>query len=161
MLDILQAILVNTFNPNSQIRLEAESNLNNFLTNTPSALTSLLLFIGSSSIHPDVRKAAAIVIKNNIKDFYRQDERAVAITLDEKERAKLALVDVMLVEVDNSIRGILAESIRNVAEFEYPERWGNLLPTLLGFIQSSDILKMYNALLALRKLVKRYEYKFK
>jgi importin-7 len=34
-----------------------------------------------------------------------------------------------------------------------------LIPTLLTNIQSQDVLKMYNSLLALRKLAKRYEYK--
>lgn len=34
-----------------------------------------------------------------------------------------------------------------------------MLPTLLNYIQTPDVLKMYNAMLALRKLTKRYEYK--
>ena len=38
-------------------------------------------------------------------------------------------------------------------------RWPELIPTLLGHIGTPDVLKMYNALLAMRKLVKRYEYK--
>ena len=37
-----------------------------------------------------------------------------------------------------------------------------MLPTLLTHVQSSDnVLKMYNALVALRTVVKRYEYKMK
>ena len=38
-------------------------------------------------------------------------------------------------------------------------RWPELIPTLLAHIGTPDVLKMYNALLAMRKLVKRYEYK--
>ncbi len=63
--------------------------------------------------------------------------------------------------MENSIRGILAESIRIASEFDFPERWPNLVPTLLANVQNPDVLKVYNSLLALRKLVKRYEYKQK
>jgi hypothetical protein len=38
-------------------------------------------------------------------------------------------------------------------------RWPNLVPYLISNVQNSDVLRIYNALLALRKLVKRYEYK--
>ena len=45
---------------------------------------------------------------------------------------------------------------------DFPAKWPELLPTLLTHVQSSDnVLKMYNALVALRKVVKRYEYKMK
>ena len=38
-------------------------------------------------------------------------------------------------------------------------RWPHLVPTLIATLQQADVLRMYNALLALRKLVKRFEYK--
>lgn len=38
-------------------------------------------------------------------------------------------------------------------------RWPELIPTIVTNIQSPEVLRVYNALLALRKLVKRYEYK--
>ena len=40
-------------------------------------------------------------------------------------------------------------------------RWPELVPSLLAHIRSGDVLKVYNSLLAMRKLVKRYEYKAK
>ena len=41
------------------------------------------------------------------------------------------------------------------------DRWPALIPTIIAHIQSNDVLKMYNSLLALRKVAKRYEYKSK
>lgn len=41
------------------------------------------------------------------------------------------------------------------------DRWPTLVPTLLSNVQNADPSRVYNALLALRKLVKRYEYKAK
>ena len=37
--------------------------------------------------------------------------------------------------------------------------WPTLVPQLVENISSPDVLKIYNSLLALRKLVKRFEYK--
>lgn len=45
--------------------------------------------------------------------------------------------------------------------FIFVHSWPELVPTFLTNIASSDILRMYNALYALRKVVKRYEYKHK
>jgi len=100
----------------------------------------------------------------------------------DKERMKTILVKALLQESDKSIRDLLAETLQTAAVHEYPDRWPNLLPLLLTTIQSSssssltthlsvdqqpkniqilNILWVHNALLAIRKIVKRYEYKLK
>jgi hypothetical protein len=53
----------------------------------------------------------------------------------------------------------LADNIRTISEFDYPENWSDLIPKLLSYIQTSEPLKMFYALLAMRKVIKRYEYK--
>lgn len=35
----------------------------------------------------------------------------------------LAIVEILLVEEDNVIRGMLAETIRAISEFEYPHKY--------------------------------------
>ena len=122
MLSALQAILINTYNPDPGLRTEAENNLKLYLNN-PDALTNLFFFIGNHDIHRDLRQAAAIVIKNNAKSFFRPDDAPYVISESEKETAKLAVLEVILIETDNSVRNCLAETIRNIAEFEYPERF--------------------------------------
>ena len=122
MMSVLQSILVNTFNSDPNARHDAETNLKQYLTHA-TALSTLICFVGNREIHKDLRQAAAIVMKNNVKDFYRNDEKAIPISQQEKDAIKPLLVDVMIAETDNSVRGILAETIKNVAEFEYPERY--------------------------------------
>eukprot|EP01041_Mallomonas_annulata_P011336 gene11336-23725_t len=158
MVTYLHSILINTFNADPSLRADAESNLKKYFT-MADALSCLICFIGNHEVHRDLRQAAAIAMKNNSKDIYRTDERMIPVSDHEKERAKSMLLEVLLAETDNSVRGLLAETTKNISEFEYPERWPTLLPTLLSHIQTTDILKMYNSLIALRKIVKRYEYK--
>jgi hypothetical protein len=192
---ILHDILINTYNPNSQQRTEAEQSLNFFLQSS-GALYSLLSFISNQNNETtdrELRLAASICVKNKSRDYYRRDEMKILISDEEKETCKELILNVLLNETDNVIRGMLAESIRNISEFEYPQRsssyllyhllippfvlpnplllfffsplsqcsWPQLMPILFTNLQNSDILRMFNALTALRKIVKRYEFKHK
>ena len=121
MIQILHSILINTFNAEMTLRAEAEESLKRFLA-MPNALLTLLCFIGNHEIHRDLRQAAAIAAKNNSKNFFRTDESAIIISEQEKELIKPAVLDVLLNESDNSVRGLLAETIKNISEFEYPAR---------------------------------------
>ena len=75
-------------------------------------------------------------------------------------------MDALLSEHEKSLRDLFAEAFNHMAMYDYPQKWGNLLPTLLNAIGTPDefdgsALRVHNALLALRKLCKRYEYKSK
>lgn len=74
---------------------------------------------------------------------------------------KNALMDALLNEHETSVRDLLAETLHHISMHDYPLKWPDLLPTLLNVIQSSEALRVHNALLALRKICKRYEYKAK
>jgi Zn-finger domain-containing protein len=121
----LEQILVNTYNPNSQLRLAAEQALQQFLI-TPGSLTALLQCIGNRSIHREIRQATGLVMKNRLRDYWSTDEtarpKALPSSPEERELIKDGLVQVLLDESDNSIRNILAESIRVVGEYEFPQR---------------------------------------
>lgn len=149
------------------MRKQAEEYLSNFL-NTSGAIQALLSFVGNRQQNRDLRQAAAIQVKNKIRGIWSSDKSTSSPTVGlspnfdtEKEAIKSYILPLLLTETDNSVRGLLAETIRCICEFDFPDKWNSLIPTLLEAIQSAgqNILQMYNALLALRKLVKRYEYK--
>ena len=121
MESVLEAILINTYNPDANLRMQAEAALNQFLV-TGGALVALLNFIGNTNNHRELRQATGIVIKNKMRDFWSDDNTKYVTTPEEREVVKVLLVEVLLVEVDNSIRGILAEAIRIVSETDFPER---------------------------------------
>ena len=83
----------------------------------------------------------------------------------DKQSVRINLVEALLSEPEKSIRDLMAETVHSISIHDYPQQWPNLLPTLLQTIsQSNDpsqALRVHNALLALRKVCKRYEYKAK
>lgn len=118
----LEAILINTYNPDQQLRSQAEAQLNHFIL-TNGALISLLTYVGNVNNHRELRQATSIVIKNKMRDFWSDDsQKTCNMSVEEKDIVKQLLIDILLIEIDNSIRGILAESIRIVSETEFPER---------------------------------------
>lgn len=86
----------------------------------------------------------------------------------DKTAVKDGLIHAMLKESEKSLRDLMAETLHTVVIHDFPEKWPNLIPVLLQTIQrgvQEDISKhglaVHNALLALRKVCKRYEYKAK
>lgn len=138
-----------------------------------------------------MRQAAAIQLKNICREGWaeRTHYSAVAYAEDsaegqseggsaatskpsllnsvDKEAVKSSLVTALLDEPEKSIRDLLAETLHCVVIHDFPQAWPQLIPTLLTTIQAGvgDLahhgLRVHNALLALRKVCKRYEYKSK
>lgn len=87
--------------------------------------------------------------------------------IDKEAVKKAALLPALLNEPEKSIRDLLAETLHVIVIHDFPDKWPELVPFLLQTIREgvSDpgqrVLQMHNALLALRKVCKRYEYKSK
>lgn len=83
----------------------------------------------------------------------------------DKAAVKANLIQALLSEPEKSIRDLLAETLHTIVIHDFPEKWPELVPGLLATIQNgmkdmaSEGLYVHNALLALRKVCKRYEYK--
>jgi hypothetical protein len=98
---------------------------------------------------------------------YQEELKHPIISEQDKQAVKNGLISTLLDEPEKSIRDLLAETLHTIVVHEFPEKWLHLIPSLLSTIQNgvSDMrnngLRVHNALLALRKVCKRYEYKSK
>lgn len=132
----LHDILINTYNPNHDLRVKAEQALQQFLV-TQGSLTALINFIGSTAVHRELRQAASLVLKNRLRDYFcdntKPQDKGLPSSPEEKEYVKHQMLNILLGELDNSIRGILAEGIRVVSEFEFPDRFVLRSFTLFAF----------------------------
>ena len=90
-------------------------------------------------------------------EFYSKDRKIplIDLTVDEKNRVKIGLLTVLLSENDNSIKGLLAECIKAVAEIDYPERYVRVL--FLLFISCYFFLFFFFLLFLLSFLLFYYE----
>ena len=124
----------------------------------------------------EVRQAAAIQLKNICRECWVERLSVLGYTETDapkppilapadKDLVRNSLVEALMAEHEKSVRDLLAETLHSIAVHDFPDQWPQLIPTLLNTIsQSSDpnkALAVHNALLALRKVCKRYEYKSK
>ena len=96
-------------------------------------------------------------------------------TLSDADKAeiKVGLIRALLDEPEKSVRDLFAECLHTMVVHEFPDKWPDLVPTLLSTIRDGIAameqpqqkqragLQVHNALLSLRKVCKRYEYKSK
>jgi len=142
----LQSTLLHTYHPDLALRQHAERALNAYVTTGQALFTLLRVVADPTAQAREVRQAAAIVVKNRIYALWREPlpddipaEQAKPCLLNpqEKAQARAALVDVLLAETDTSLRGMVAEAFKTVADFDYPARWPDLVPALVAQVSSS------------------------
>jgi len=147
----------------------------------------LIQIAAEKQVQYEVRQAAAIQLKNICRECWAErvsfsgsplapleeedensggkEKKPPIITDEDKSVVRIGITDALLNEHEKSIRDILAETIHSIAIHDYPEQWPSLLPTLLNVISLNNdptqALRVHNALLAMRKICKRYEYKSK
>jgi len=173
----LHVALQNSFSPDASVRDPAEAAVKN-LKNVRGAVTMLLQVASEKQVQYEVRQAAAIQLKNICRECWVErvsfmgamlssegGTKAIILAEEDKAGIRTNLVDALLSEAEKSVRDLMAETIHSIAIHDFPQHWPSLLPTLLQqTAQSSDpsqALRVHNALLALRKICKRYEYKSK
>mmetsp|Transcript_108 Transcript_108/g.167 ORF Transcript_108/g.167 Transcript_108/m.167 type:complete len:1061 (-) Transcript_108:259-3441(-) len=173
--EALHVALQQSFSPDGNLRSAAEEQIRN-LKHVDGATTMLLQVAAEKQVQFEVRQAAAIQLKNVCRECWVERVAFTGVPLSEseskkgkilsdadKESIRSNLIEALLSEPEKSIRDLMAETLHHIAIHDFPDKWPYLIPTLLQTIsQSSDpsqALRVHNALLALRKICKRYEYK--
>jgi hypothetical protein len=101
-----------------------------------------------------------------LSDVGGEKKKPALLDDDDKGKIRPGLVTALLDEPEKSLRDLLAETLHTIVIHDFPQNWPDLIPALLTTIQqgandATQALRVHNALLALRKVCKRYEYKSK
>lgn len=159
----LHSILLHTFSNEEAARKAAEDAVAN-LHNVRGSILLLIQIAVEQSVTREIRQAAAVSLKNLVHKYWEGDENeqgqwVALIPADEKSVSRQNLLEALFVTQDNSVRALLAESVSNIARIDFPENWPNLIEEIGKNIQSGDANRIINALLALRRVVKNFEYR--
>lgn len=174
----LHVILQQSFSPDANLRGPAEETIRN-LKNVPGSTALLLKIAGEKQVRYEVRQAASIQLKNICRECWAErmnfsglpmptaeGKKAVLLSDVDKAVVRTELVNALLDEPEKSVRDLFAETLHSILIHDFPDKWPELIPNLLGTIQqaanqANQGLRVHNALVALRKVCKRYEYKSK
>eukprot|EP00548_Thalassiothrix_antarctica_P003614 CAMPEP_0194146922 /NCGR_PEP_ID=MMETSP0152-20130528/22408_1 /TAXON_ID=1049557 /ORGANISM="Thalassiothrix antarctica, Strain L6-D1" /LENGTH=1062 /DNA_ID=CAMNT_0038847579 /DNA_START=36 /DNA_END=3224 /DNA_ORIENTATION=- len=174
----LHVTLQQSFSPDANLRGPAELTIRN-LKHVRGATVMLLQVAAEKQVQYEVRQAAAIQLKNVCRECWiervsvmgysqadgSESQKPPVLAEEDKDAVRITLVEALMAEHEKSVRDLLAETLHSIAIHDFPEKWPSLIPTLLNTISlnsdPSKALAVHNALLALRKVCKRYEYKSK
>ncbi|CAN0190200.1 unnamed protein product, partial [Laminaria digitata] len=92
----------------------------------------------------DVRQAAAIALKNTVRGKWSPNpELNLPSTFPPEHKAtfRCNILEALLRETDKSIRDILAETVKIVASYDFPDDWPALVPTIVAQLQTGEVLR--------------------
>lgn len=113
---------------------------------------TLVKFFSDQSIDANVRWMASVYFKNGVLKYWRKNAPN-AIAMEEKTEIKKML----LMKFNEPVQQIavqIAVLIGNIARFDCPHEWMELVPTLVEVVQSNDLLVQQRGLLVLLHVVK-------
>nr|CCA27015.1 conserved hypothetical protein [Albugo laibachii Nc14] len=160
----LHSILLHTFSSDTEHRKNAEIAIAN-LHSIPNSLSLLLQIAITEQAEREVRQAAAINLKNLVQKHWEGEEQGDSnihvspFSETEKVAARQNILEALLVSIDTSLRSLFAEIFSIIARLDFPQQWLNLVDEIGKNLTCGNPNRIINALLALRCLVKIYEYK--
>ncbi|RLN05666.1 hypothetical protein BBJ28_00014502 [Nothophytophthora sp. Chile5] len=159
----LHNILLHTFSNDDAARKAAEDAVAG-LHNVRGAVLLLIQITVEASVTREIRQAAAVSLKNLVQKYWEGAEGPEAqwvqvISPEDKALGRQNGLEALLVSQDSSIRSLLAETVAYIARFDFPDTWPTLIEDICKNVQSGDANRIINALLALRRVVKNFEYR--
>jgi len=166
-MDQIHHALLATLSPNQAEREAAEGALK-ALAGTPGYLSTLFGLVSSAEAKPEVRQAGAILFKNLVvkhwenkpaADPSKQDPDDLIFAEEDKQNIRQHLLE-SLVNAVPQTRPQIVECVRRIAGADYPAKLPNFLQQIASWLEPSHSPhQLFAAALALRALVKNYEYK--
>lgn len=141
---------------------EAEAHLNEALKQPNHPLEVLRLIASKDGVQLPVQQAAAVHFKNLVKHGWdeskdEEDRKGIKISAADRETIKNNLVELMCT-VPSIIQSQISESISLIAEVDFPDKWQNLLPSLVQKLNSPDMAVVNGVLATANSIFKRFRF---
>ncbi|KAH7428022.1 hypothetical protein KP509_10G071600 [Ceratopteris richardii] len=155
-LSTVASILQLALSPNAEERNHAETQLKQY-QHAPGYVVGLLQIVVTANIDISVRQVASIQFKNFVGRHW-SSETLIQVPESDRVAVRQNLLEA-LVHAPPIIRVQLADGLKTVVNYDYPEKWPSLLPSIDSNLKSQEQTRICGALYALRILTRKYEFK--
>ena len=147
--------LQNSYHQDKGVRKQAEETLKQF-RGQPKFTQALLRLIVTEGVADPVKRSAAVYFKNLAK--YHWDPREeFHISDGDKAEVRSVVIDCMINCQSPQIRTILSDAIAKICDFDFPENWPDVVPTLISKFSTTQDLNVCNgSLYTAHSIFKRY-----
>ncbi|ORX55180.1 ARM repeat-containing protein [Hesseltinella vesiculosa] len=151
-------LFVATYNPDPGVHKQAELSIRG-LEAQNGFLPIVLEIVSAEVLELGARQAAAIYFKNRVYRAWDRSKNTVA-PINEEDRllVKQRLLQA-LVTVPSAVKVQLAPSLKTILEMDFPDQWPHFMEQVQSFLSSSDTRQVYVGLLALRAVIRVYQWK--
>lgn len=157
----LRQYLEQTFSPDAQVRQAAEKFLKSVehQQGYPILILKLIEQSGATPQHAAIRQAAAVLFKNYVKNNWDPERDVQVISEADRHVIKTNLITLMC-SVPDQIQRQLSAALSTIGEYDFPEKWQNLLPELVQKL-SPDWRVSNGVLLTANTIFKRFRHAFR
>ncbi|KAI9483976.1 MAG: armadillo-type protein [Benjaminiella poitrasii] len=149
-------LFVSTYHPDPNVHRQAESSIGQ-IESQPEFLPLVLQIQASEDLDLGARQAAAIYFKNRI---YRDWTHSGNVAIGEEDKSMIrGHILRALVTTPPTIQVQLAASLHNILNHDFPDEWPSFIQELEAFLTSQDVRTVYVGLIALREVVKVFQWK--
>ncbi|KAI8097286.1 armadillo-type protein [Halteromyces radiatus] len=151
-------LFVATYNPDPNVHKQAELSIRSIEAQN-GFLPVVLQIFSSEQLELGARQAAAIYFKNRIyRAWERGNNSSCPIGEEDRNIVKQGILHA-LVTVPNAVQVQLATSLYTILDNDFPDQWPNFVNEVQSFLSSNDARLISVGLLALREVVKVYQWK--
>ncbi|RUP50513.1 armadillo-type protein, partial [Jimgerdemannia flammicorona] len=157
-LSTVYQLFVATYHPDPNVHKQAELSIRG-IEATPGFLPVVLQILGSEESELGARQAAAIYFKNRLhKSWDEAKQSPNPINEQDRNVVKQAILQA-LITAPNAVKVQLTSSLNTILNNDFPDQWPDFLSQVQTALQSNDVRLIYVGLLALREVVKVYQWK--
>ncbi|KAI9283549.1 armadillo-type protein [Umbelopsis sp. AD052] len=153
-------LFVATYHPDPNVHKQAELTIRN-IDGQNGFLTTVLHILSNQETELGARQAAAIYFKNRISKAWDTSRISPSVSpIDPAERVviKEQLLNVMT-KVPQAVKVQLTASLNTILTSDFPDQWPDLVHQLQASLTSQNADTVYVGLLALKEVVKIYQWK--
>ncbi|KAG2183579.1 hypothetical protein INT43_006585 [Umbelopsis isabellina] len=151
-------LFVSTYHPDPNVHKQAELNIRG-IEGSNGFLPIVLQILASEESELGARQAAAIYFKNRLgKAWDSSKTPANPISAEDKTIVKQSILQA-LVTTPNAVKVQLSSSLNTILSSDFPEQWPEFVDQVQTCLTSSDHRVVFVGLLALREVIKIYQWK--
>ncbi|GAA5795592.1 hypothetical protein HPULCUR_000953 [Helicostylum pulchrum] len=154
--DAVYRLFVSTYHPIPSVHKQAELNIRN-IESQPGFLPLVLQIQASENLELGARQAAAIYFKNRIQKAW-DESKGITITPEDRSIIKQNIL-LALTTAPAAVQVQLAASLNSILTCDFPEKWPTFINELESFMISEEIRIVHVGLIALREVVKVFQWK--
>lgn len=158
--DQIVAVLQATLSADLNQRKQAEDYLTQYSYSKGHVVGLMQVAVAAQAELP-MRQAASIHFKNLVAKGW-EPRREDSARLNEEDKATVrANVLEAVIQSPDRIRSQLVECMKVIVNADFPEKWPEILPTLLQYLATDDVPRVYGAVQVIMLLCRKYEFKDK